>query len=250
MSKVFSRLPRQIENAVNRQIANEKILVYSKQKCPFALKAKQMLLNKGLTPTVVELDTIESGKMMQDALENITGQRTVPNIFVGGMHVGGWTRLESSEKYGVLDSMLKVAGVIQPFGIPVKRLDDTVWQKEGYGDTFVVGDDDFNVTVSKYGASLVSLKFKSKEMSLNWDPKKDPGQMVSHDANPYYGATCGRVAGRIENAKFTLPNGKKISLAQNDGRNALHGGINNFARIKWDKAEKLSNHKLSVNIEG
>jgi hypothetical protein len=50
-----------------------------------------------------------------------------------------------------------------------------VWVKEGYGDTFLVGDDNFNVTVSMYGASLVSLKFKSKEMSLNFDPNKDPG---------------------------------------------------------------------------
>ena len=87
-----------------------------------------MLIRKGLMPTVVELDSVESGKMMQEALENITGQKTVPNIFVGGMHVGGWTRLQRSEKYGVLDSMLKVAGVSEPFGVPVKQLDDPVWQ--------------------------------------------------------------------------------------------------------------------------
>jgi glutaredoxin len=58
---------------VNRQIANEKILIYSKRTCPFALKAKEMLINKGLLPTVVELDSIESGQMMQKALESITG---------------------------------------------------------------------------------------------------------------------------------------------------------------------------------
>jgi aldose 1-epimerase len=39
-------------------------------------------------------------------------------------------------------------------------------------------------------------------------------------------------------------------LAQNDGRNALHGGINNFARIKWDKAQIVKNKELKVNIEG
>jgi aldose 1-epimerase len=39
-------------------------------------------------------------------------------------------------------------------------------------------------------------------------------------------------------------------LAQNDGRNALHGGINNFARIKWDKAQMVKNQQLKVNIEG
>jgi glutaredoxin len=78
-----------------------------------------MLINKGLLPTVVELDSIESGKTMQQALETITGQKTVPNIFIGGMHVGGSSELFQNEKSGVLNSMLKLAGIKKPFGIPV-----------------------------------------------------------------------------------------------------------------------------------
>ena len=38
-----------------------------------------------------------------------------------------------------------------------------------YGSTFCIGDDNFNATVSQYGASLISLKFRQKEMTLNRD---------------------------------------------------------------------------------
>jgi glutaredoxin 3 len=213
MSKMFSSLPKKVESLVNKQIAFEKVLIYSKTYCPFATKAKKLLIGKGLSPTVVELDTIENGKKMQEALESITGQKTVPSIFVGGMHVGGSSELIKSDKSGVLDSMLKLAGVKKPYGIPVSAISDPIWVKEGYGSSFKIGGENFNITVSAYGATLISLKYKQKEMTLNWMPESDPGCLINHDKNPYYGATCGRVAGRIENAKFTLPNGKECALA-------------------------------------
>jgi len=42
---------------------------------------------------------------------------------------------------------------------------------------------------------LVSLKFNGKEMTLNRDMESP--DFLNHDLNPHYGATCGRVAGRI-----------------------------------------------------
>ncbi len=50
----------------------------------------------------------EDGSLMQDALEQLTGQRTVPNIFIGKKHIGGNSDLEARSKE--LDDLLQEAG--------------------------------------------------------------------------------------------------------------------------------------------
>jgi len=66
----------------------------------------------------------------------------------------------------------------------------------------------------------------------------------NEDKNPHYGATCGRVAGRIANAKFSLDNGKTCELTANNGPNSLHGGLKGFSRVYWDKAEEVNNVEM------
>jgi len=51
--------------------------------------------------------------------------------------------------------------------------------------------------------------------------------------SPYFGAVCGRVAGRIKGASFEL-DGKEYVLAQNDGPNHLHGGVKGFDSVIWE----------------
>lgn len=55
--------------------------------------------------------------------------------------------------------------------------------------------------VTSFGATLLSLKVGGKEVTLNWESLDD---LVDAKRNPKYGATCGRVAGRISNALFEL----------------------------------------------
>ncbi len=50
------------------------------------------------------------GAALQDALEEITGQRSVPNIFIGQNHIGGNSDLQA--KKGELDSLLQEAGAV------------------------------------------------------------------------------------------------------------------------------------------
>jgi glutaredoxin 3 len=52
----------------------------------------------------------EDGAALQDALEEITGQRSVPNIFISQNHIGGNSDLQA--KKGQLNGLLKSAGAI------------------------------------------------------------------------------------------------------------------------------------------
>jgi glutaredoxin 3 len=53
---------------------------------------------------------LDDGAALQDALEEITGQRSVPNIFIGQKHIGGNSDLQA--KKGDLDGLLKGVGAI------------------------------------------------------------------------------------------------------------------------------------------
>ncbi len=55
-------------------------------------------------------DGTEDGAALQDALEEITGQRSVPNIFISQKHIGGNSDLQA--KQSQLDGLLKSAGAV------------------------------------------------------------------------------------------------------------------------------------------
>ena len=62
-------------------------------------------MNEWLIPWVVD-----DGSELQDALQEITGQRTVPNIFIGHKHIGGNSDLQA--KSAELPTLLKEANAV------------------------------------------------------------------------------------------------------------------------------------------
>jgi len=85
-------------------------MVFSKSYCPHCRATKQLLTEMGAKFEVVELDQVDDGAALQDALQEITNQRSVPNIFIGQQHVGGNSELQA--KKSQLPQMLKAAHVL------------------------------------------------------------------------------------------------------------------------------------------
>ena len=87
---------------IKAEIAGNKVMVYSKSYCPFCVQTKNLLNEKGIEFKVKELDQIADGQKIQDALAQMTNQRTVPNIFINGEHLGGNSDLVKANDDGSL----------------------------------------------------------------------------------------------------------------------------------------------------
>ena len=65
----------------------------------------------GLQPVVFELDTMPNGEAIRVHLEELTRQETVPNIFIGGKHIGGNSDFQDGLKNGSVQEKLREAGI-------------------------------------------------------------------------------------------------------------------------------------------
>ncbi len=79
------------------------VLMYSTRICPYCVRAEQLLQHKGVTVQKILVD--HHPERMEEMIE-ITGRRTVPQIFIGDTHVGGYDDLAALEMAGQLEPML------------------------------------------------------------------------------------------------------------------------------------------------
>jgi glutaredoxin 3 len=79
--------------------------MYTTRICPYCQMAKRLLQGKGVT-TVQEL-RIDEDAALREAMTRETQRRTVPQIFIGDTHVGGFDDLAALERAGKLDPLLK-----------------------------------------------------------------------------------------------------------------------------------------------
>ena len=95
------------------------------------------------------------------------------------------------------------------------------------------------VQAMSYGAIITSVKVPDRagvfaDVVLGYDK---PEQYWADPPPPYFGAVVGRYGNRIANGAFTL-DGKKYTLAKNNGPNHLHGGLKGFDKVLWSVATK------------
>ena len=83
------------------------VRMYTTQVCPFCVRAKALLKQRGVQQIEeirVDLDADQRDRMIQE-----TGRRTVPQIFIGGTHVGGCDDLVALDQKGGLLPLLGAA---------------------------------------------------------------------------------------------------------------------------------------------
>ncbi|KAN0111644.1 Thioredoxin-like fold [Russula decolorans] len=79
------------QEIVDKAVAENTVVVFSKSWCPYSKKAKALLKEKysDAQTAIFELDEREDGGELQNYLQEKTNQRTVPNIFIKQQHIGG-----------------------------------------------------------------------------------------------------------------------------------------------------------------
>lgn len=80
------------------------VIIYSSGFCPYCSWAKKMLESKDVAYSEIRIDQV--GGAQQEMLSKSDGQMTVPQIFVGEYHVGGYTDMVKLDQDGGLDPLL------------------------------------------------------------------------------------------------------------------------------------------------
>jgi glutaredoxin 3 len=78
--------------------------IYTTPYCPYCIAAKKLLDKKGVA--FAEIDVSRDPALRQVMTKRSGGGRTVPQIFIGGMHVGGCDDLHALDHRGALDPLL------------------------------------------------------------------------------------------------------------------------------------------------
>jgi glutaredoxin 3 len=81
-----------------------KILMYATGVCPYCMMAERLLRSKGVTD--IEKIRIDLEPARRDEMMQRTGRRTVPQIYVGERHVGGFDDLSALDRAGGLEPLL------------------------------------------------------------------------------------------------------------------------------------------------
>lgn len=90
-------------------IENNAVVVFSKTTCPYCVKAKQLLQEKG-----IEYHEVIANREQLNELETMTGQGSVPNIWIKGTFIGGcndgpedWMGLSKCIRTGKFEELLQ-----------------------------------------------------------------------------------------------------------------------------------------------
>ncbi|WP_424930144.1 glutaredoxin 3 [Amaricoccus tamworthensis] len=82
----------------------KQVTLYTSPICGYCFAAKKLLSNKGVS--FEEIDVVRNPEMRREMETRSNGGRTVPQIFIGETHVGGFDDMNALERQGKLDPLL------------------------------------------------------------------------------------------------------------------------------------------------
>jgi glutaredoxin 3 len=100
-----------VSQLINKLIQENSVFVFSKTYCGYCSRVKSLLTKYNINFKAIELDQENNGDEIQKELIKMTGQRTVPSVFIAGKHMGGSDDMSSKERDGSLFTILKNANV-------------------------------------------------------------------------------------------------------------------------------------------
>lgn len=83
---------------------NSSVLIYSKEVCPYCVKAKNLFLKLGVS--FKEIDVSQNHAFKEEMIKKSGGRMTVPQIFINDFHVGGCDDLYALHQAGKLTPLL------------------------------------------------------------------------------------------------------------------------------------------------
>ena len=103
------------------------VVMYAKRTCPYCHRAERLLRERGVND--LELIFIDQDPSRRpEMIERANGRTTVPQIFIGGQHVGGSDDLAALDRAGKLSPML--AWGAEPLPISLHQPPSPAWQKK------------------------------------------------------------------------------------------------------------------------
>lgn len=84
-------------------MSQAEVIVYFMPFCPYCTWAQQLLDSKSVEYKLID---VTEDEMIRQEMEDLSGRNTVPQIFIGDHHVGGYDDLSALDKEGGLDPLL------------------------------------------------------------------------------------------------------------------------------------------------
>ncbi len=83
-----------------------KVRMYCTRSCPYCQRADRLLLKRGVKDRDIDRIDVGGDRSLWKAMEKETGRNTVPQIFIGDVHVGGFDDLSALDMAGKLKPLL------------------------------------------------------------------------------------------------------------------------------------------------
>jgi len=101
-----------VKEDIQKTVQENCVVMYSKSTCPYCVKARKALESTGVQYLEIDLNSLSNTAAYQDALQDITGKRSVPRVFIGGKCIGGGDETAAAAASGDLLRLLQEAGAL------------------------------------------------------------------------------------------------------------------------------------------